>query len=122
MAKTVLVVDDSPTMRRMVGDTLRRIGYAVVEGVNGEDALRRATAAAIHLVITDYNMPGMGGVALVRQLRARGEFRFTPILFLTTEAGADRKGEGKAAGATGWMTKPFDPDRLAQVVRMLAPL
>lgn len=121
MAKTVLIVDDSPTMRRMVGDTLRAAGYAVVEGVNGEDALRRAAGQPLHLVITDFNMPVMGGLALVRRLRAQPEHRFTPILVLTTEAGDDRKGEGRAAGATGWMVKPFDPDRLIQVVRKLVP-
>ncbi|MBN9517539.1 response regulator [bacterium] len=121
MSKTVLVVDDSPTMRRMVGDTLRGAGYAVLEGVNGEDALRRLTGQTVHLVITDFNMPVMGGMALVGRLRAMPAFRFTPILVLTTEAGDDRKNEGRAAGATGWMVKPFDPDRLVQVVRRLTP-
>jgi len=120
MAKTVLIVDDSPTMRRMVGDVLRGAGYAVVEGVNGEDALQKADGGAVHLVITDFNMPVMGGMALVKRLRTRPEFRFTPILVLTTESSDDRKNEGRAAGATGWMVKPFDPNKLIQVVRRLA--
>jgi two-component system chemotaxis response regulator CheY len=121
MAKTVLIVDDSPTMRRMVSDTLRGAGFAVVEGVNGEDALGKVAGRAVQLVITDFNMPVMGGIALIRQLRARAEFRFTPILVLTTESEAARKDEGRTAGATGWMVKPFDPTRLVQVVNRLVP-
>jgi two-component system chemotaxis response regulator CheY len=121
MTKTVLIVDDSPTMRRMVGDTLRGAGYGVVEGVNGEDALRKLGGQSVSLVITDFNMPVMGGIALVNRLRAMPAYRFTPILVLTTESTDDRKNEGRAAGATGWMVKPFDPDRLVQVVRRLTP-
>lgn len=121
MAGTVLIVDDSPVMRRMLGDTLRQAGFTVLEGVNGEDGLRKATTQAVRLVITDYNMPVMGGIALIERLRARPEYRFTPILVLTTESETSRKEEGRSAGATGWMVKPFDPDRLLQVVRRLAP-
>lgn len=121
MTKTILVVDDSPTMRRMVGDTLRGAGFAVIEGKDGEDALRRLAGQTAHLVVTDFNMPVMNGAALVGRLRAMAEYRFTPILVLTTEAGDDRKNEGRVAGATGWMVKPFDPDRLVQVVRRLVP-
>lgn len=121
MPKTVLVVDDSAVMRMMVGDTLRKAGFAVVEGVNGSDALAKLAGRAVHLVITDFNMPVMNGVELVKSLRGRPEYKFTPILVLTTEAGDDRKGEGRAAGATGWVTKPFDPARLLQVVNRLVP-
>jgi two-component system, chemotaxis family, chemotaxis protein CheY len=121
MPKTVLVVDDSATMRQMVTDTLRKAGFTVVLGINGADALERIAGQSIQLVITDFNMPVMGGIALVKNLRARPEFRFTPILILTTECSDDKKGEGRAAGATGWLVKPFDPDRLIQVVRRLAP-
>ncbi|MBN9122870.1 MAG: response regulator [Planctomycetes bacterium] len=121
MSKTVLVVDDSPTMRQMVSDTLRRAGFDVVLGVNGEDALRRLAGQTVRLVITDFNMPVMGGVALIARLRARPEFRFTPILVLTTEVEDKRKQEGRAAGATGWVTKPFDPARLIQLVNRLVP-
>jgi two-component system chemotaxis response regulator CheY len=118
--KTVLIVDDSPTLRRMLGDTLRGAGYAVLEGVNGDDALRRHGDQPVQLVITDFNMPVMGGIALVQRLRARPLFRFTPILVLTTETDPARKDEGRAAGATGWVAKPFDPARLLQVVGRLA--
>ncbi len=121
MPKTVLVVDDSPTMRQMVSDTLRRAGFAVLEGSNGEDALRRVAGATVQLVITDFNMPVMGGIALIERLRARPEFRFTPILVLTTECEEKRKQEGRKAGATGWVVKPFDPARLIQVVKRLVP-
>ncbi len=121
MAKTVLVVDDSPTMRQMVSDTLRGAGFDVVEGTNGEDALRRVAGVSVRLVITDFNMPIMGGLALIERLRARPEFKFTPILVLTTEVEERRKQEGRTAGATGWVVKPFDPTRLLQLVNRLVP-
>ncbi|MDY3552885.1 response regulator [Gemmata sp. JC717] len=121
MNKTILIVDDSPTMRQMVGDTLRGAGYAVLEGVNGSDALAKVAGRTVHLVITDFNMPVMGGLVLIERLRAKPEFRFTPILVLTTESETSRKEQGKAAGATGWVTKPFDPVRLVQVVKRLMP-
>jgi two-component system, chemotaxis family, chemotaxis protein CheY len=119
MPKTVLIVDDSTTMRQMVADTLCKAGFTVLEGVNGADALKKITGRSVQLVITDFNMPVMGGVALVQQLRALPEHRFTPILMLTTETSNERKGEGRNAGATGWITKPFDPARLLQVVARL---
>jgi two-component system chemotaxis response regulator CheY len=121
MSKTVLIVDDSATMRHMVADTLHRAGFTVLEGVNGADALKKLDGQAVQLVITDFNMPVMGGIALVKHLRARPEFRFTPILVLTTESSDERKGEGRTAGATGWIVKPFDPARLLQVVNRLVP-
>lgn len=121
MPKTVLIVDDSTTMRMMVADTLRRAGFAVVEGVNGADAIAKIAGRPVELVITDFNMPVMNGVALVRHLRAQPGYRYTPILMLTTETGDDRKSEGRSAGATGWVTKPFDPVRLIQVVNRLVP-
>jgi two-component system chemotaxis response regulator CheY len=121
VAKTVLVVDDSAMMRQMVSDVLRGAGFEVVEGVHGEDALKRVTGRDVQLVITDFNMPVMGGIALIRRLRERPEFRFTPILVLTTEHEDARKQEGKAAGATGWFVKPFDPNRLVSVVNRLVP-
>jgi two-component system chemotaxis response regulator CheY len=121
MAKTILIVDDSPTMRQMVGDTLRGAGFTVLEGINGEDALRKVGGQKIQLVITDFNMPIMGGIVLIERLRAKPEFKFTPILVLTTETEVARKNQGKAAGATGWVTKPFDPTRLVQVVNRLLP-
>lgn len=119
MSKTVLIVDDSTTMRQMVADTLRRAGFAVLEGVNGADALERLAGQTVQLVITDFNMPVMGGIALVKQIRSWPEYKFTPILVLTTETSDERKGEGRTAGATGWIVKPFDPARLLQVVNRL---
>ena len=121
MPKTVLVVDDSPTMRQMVSDTLHRAGFDTVLAVNGEDALARVAGQNVQLVITDFNMPVMGGLALIERLRALQGFRFTPILVLTTEAEERRKQEGRSAGATGWIVKPFDPARLLQVVNRLLP-
>jgi two-component system, chemotaxis family, chemotaxis protein CheY len=121
MPKTALIVDDSTTMRRMVSDTLTGAGFTIVEGCHGEDALGKANGRRFDLVITDFNMPVMGGIALVKALRAKPEFRRTPILVLTTEFEEARKKEGRAAGATGWMVKPFDPDRLLQVVARLVP-
>ncbi len=119
MTKTILIVDDSTTMRQMVGDALRTAGFTVLEGVNGEDALRKVTGLSVQLVITDFNMPVMDGIVLIKRLRATPEFRFTPILVLTTETEVARKEQGRSAGATGWVTKPFDPTRLVQVVSRL---
>lgn len=121
MTKTILIVDDSPTMRQMVGDAIRGAGFTVLEGVNGEDALQKVAGRSVQLVVTDFNMPVMGGLVLIERLRAKPEFRFTPILVLTTETESARKDQGRAAGATGWVTKPFDPARLVQVVKRLMP-
>jgi two-component system chemotaxis response regulator CheY len=120
MAKTVLIVDDSATMRAMVSDVLRTGGYSVLAAIHGADALKRAEGQSVQLVITDFNMPVMGGIELIEKLRAKPAFRFTPILVLTTETEDTLKNRGKAAGATGWVTKPFDPARLIQVVNRLA--
>ncbi len=117
MSKTILVVDDSASMRQMIVFTLQSAGYETVEGVNGRDGLDNADKQAVDLVITDLNMPEMDGITLIKELRAKESFKFTPILMLTTESQADRKQEGKAAGATGWIVKPFNPDQLLQVVQ-----
>lgn len=121
MNKTILIVDDSATMRQMVGDTLRHAGFQVLEGVHGEDGLKKLQGSQVNLVITDYNMPVMGGIAFIHKMRARAENKFTPILVLTTETEESRKNEARAAGATGWLVKPFDPNRLIQVVNRLVP-
>ncbi|MFO8002654.1 response regulator [Thioalkalivibrio sp. AKL19] len=115
MAK-VLVVDDSASMRQMVAFTLKQAGHEVVEGRDGKDGLSKAQGAKADLVITDVNMPTMDGLQLTRELRKLGDYKFTPILVLTTEAGPEKKQEGKAAGATGWLVKPFDPDQLMNTV------
>jgi two-component system chemotaxis response regulator CheY len=117
MSKTVLVVDDSSSMRQMVTFTLQSAGYETVEGSNGREALVNSEAKTIDLVITDLNMPEMDGISLIRELRAKEAFKFTPILMLTTESQAGKKQEGKEAGATGWIVKPFNPEQLLQVVQ-----
>jgi two-component system, chemotaxis family, chemotaxis protein CheY len=118
----ILAVDDSPSMRQMVGVTLKSAGYEVLEACDGQEALNLAKAqAAVDLVITDVNMPNMDGITLVRELRALPHYRGVPLLVLTTEASAEKKMEGKAAGATGWVVKPFSPDRLlATIARIVA--
>ena len=119
MAKCILAVDDSPSIRSMVSFTLKSAGYEVIEAVDGVDALNKAKARSMDLVLTDQNMPHMDGLALVRALRQLPAYRSSPILILTTESGADMKSQGKAAGATGWLVKPFDPHRLIEVVQKL---
>lgn len=113
----ILAVDDSNSLRQMVAFTLKQSGYEVVEAVNGTDGLQKARATQVDLVLTDVNMPGMDGITLVRELRALPTYRFTPILVLTTEAGTEKKQEGRAAGATGWLVKPFSPDQLLATVK-----
>lgn len=108
----ILAVDDSASMRQMVSFTLKGAGHTVVEAVDGVDALTKAKDAKFDLVISDVNMPNMDGITLIRELRALPNFKFTPMLMLTTESTTERKQEGKAAGATGWIVKPFNPDQL----------
>lgn len=121
MGKTILVVDDSVTMRQMVSFTLTEAGFSVIEGENGEDALSKIGGQAVHAIITDLNMPVMDGISFIREIRAKTEHRFTPILMLTTESQTDKKQQGKAAGATGWIVKPFNPPQLLQVLGRVLP-
>jgi two-component system chemotaxis response regulator CheY len=121
MPKRVLTVDDSKTMRDMVGFTLRGAGFEVLEAEDGVRALSVLSTNSVDLIITDINMPNMDGVTLVKQLRAKPNFKSTPILILTTEGGDAKKAEGRAAGATGWIVKPFAPDKLLQVVNKVCP-
>jgi two-component system, chemotaxis family, chemotaxis protein CheY len=116
MPKKILTVDDSKTMRDMIGFTLRGAGFDVVEAEDGVKALSAVANTSVDLVITDVNMPNMDGITLVKQLRGKANFKSTPILILTTEGGDDKKAEGRAAGASGWIVKPFVPDKLLQVV------
>ena len=113
----ILVVDDSTTMRQMVSFTLTDAGHEVTEAPDGAKALTEAKAKKFDLVITDVNMPGMNGLDLVKSLRAIADFKFVPILVLTTEAGQDVKSRGREAGATGWIVKPFSPEVLIQTLR-----
>ena len=114
---TILAVDDSASMRQMVSFTLKGAGYEVVEAADGAKALEAAKGRKFDLVLSDVNMPVMDGISLIKALRALPAFRFTPILMLTTESGDGKKQEGKAAGATGWIVKPFSPDQLVNTVK-----
>lgn len=114
---TILAVDDSASMRQMVVMTLKGAGYDVVEAVDGVAALQLAKSKSFNLVLTDVNMPKMDGITLTRELRALPAYKFTPILTLTTEFAAEKKQEGKAAGATGWIVKPFNPEQLISTVK-----
>jgi len=116
MAK-ILAVDDSASLRQMVAFTLKEAGHEVVEATDGVEALDLARTAAADLVISDVNMPRMDGISLVRELRGLPDYKFTPILLLTTESSDDKKQEGKAAGATGWLVKPFDPEALLTTIK-----
>ncbi len=117
MAKTILCVDDSPSMQQMVKLTLVGAGYQVVQAGDGVEGLAKARAAGVNLVITDLNMPRMNGLGLIRELRTLPAYKGVPIIFLTTESDAALKQEAKTAGATGWITKPFQQDQLIGVVR-----
>ena len=116
MGMCILTVDDSSTMRQMIAFTMKEAGFEILEAGDGMEALERAKGQKLSLVITDVNMPRMDGITLVKELRALPEFRFTPILVLTTESGMDMKQKGKEAGATGWIVKPFSPEKLLEVV------
>jgi len=116
MAK-ILAVDDSASMRQMVSFTLKGAGHDVVEAVDGVDALQKAKNNQVDLVLTDVNMPNMDGVTLIRELRSLPDYKFTPMLTLTTESGGEKKSEGKQAGATGWIVKPFSPDQLLATIK-----
>ncbi|RDH90348.1 MAG: response regulator [endosymbiont of Seepiophila jonesi] len=107
---SILAVDDSASMRQMVSFTLKGAGFDVVEAVDGVDALSKAKGQSFNIVITDVNMPNMDGISLIKELRGLPAFKFTPLLMLTTESGNDKKQQGKMAGATGWVVKPFNPD------------
>ena len=113
----ILIVDDSASMRQMVGFTLKSAGHGVTESVDGVEALSEAQGQGFDLVVSDVNMPNMDGISLVKELRGLETYKFTPILLLTTESAAEKKAEGKAAGATGWIVKPFSPDQLLATVK-----
>ena len=119
MRKAVLAVDDSASIRQMVSVTLRTAGYEVVEAADGQEGLDKARAALFNLVLTDQNMPRVDGIALIKSLRAMTNYRSVPILMLTTESSDAMKSQGRAAGATGWLVKPFEPNRLVEVVRQV---
>jgi len=117
MAKTVLTVDDSASIRQMVAFTLKSAGYTVIEAADGQEGLDKAKANAVNLVLTDQNMPKMDGLTLIRSLRGLPQYKATPILMLTTESSDAMKAQGRSVGATGWLVKPFDPQKLLEVVK-----
>jgi two-component system chemotaxis response regulator CheY len=114
---SILAVDDSASMRQMVSFTLKGSGYEVVEASDGVEALTVAKTRSFDLVVTDVNMPNMDGIELIAELRKLPNFKFTPLLMLTTESGMDKKQQGKAAGATGWIVKPFNPEQLLATIK-----
>ena len=117
MAKLIMTADDSASVRQMVSFTLKQHGYDVVEAVDGKDALVKLQSQKVDMLITDLNMPNLDGIGLIKGARALPACRFIPIVMLTTESQDTRKQEGKAAGATGWIVKPFQPDQLIAVVK-----
>lgn len=119
MAKTILVVDDSASVRQVIGITLRGAGYEVVEGCDGADGLKRLDGRKVNLVISDVNMPVMDGLTFVSEMKQLPDYRFTPVIMLTTESADDMKRKGQAAGAKAWMVKPFKPELLLNAVQKL---
>lgn len=119
MEKTVLIVDDSATMRQLISMTLKNAGYKVIEANDGVDALTKLNGTKINLMISDVNMPNMDGISLIKKVKELASYRFMPIIMLTTEAGDSKKAEGKAAGAKAWIVKPFQPDVLLSAVKTL---
>jgi two-component system chemotaxis response regulator CheY len=117
MAKKILTVDDSASIRQMVVFTLKSAGYDVVEASDGNLGVQQAKKMQVDLILTDQNMPGMDGLTLIKTLRATPQYKSTPMLMLTTESSDAMKAQGKSAGATGWLVKPFDPQKLLEVVR-----
>lgn len=122
MAKTVLVVDDSASIRQVVGIALKGAGYDVLEACDGKDALKKLTGQKVHLMISDVNMPNMDGITFVKEVKKLAAYKFTPIIMLTTESQESRKQEGQAAGARAWVVKPFQPAQMmAAVAKLILP-
>ena len=119
MSKTILVIDDSASMRQMVAMTLRGAGYTVVEAVDGKDALTKLDGSKFNLIISDVNMPNMDGISFVKAAKLLPAYKFTPVVMLTTEGSDDKKAQGKAAGVRAWIVKPFQPPMLLDAVSKL---
>jgi two-component system chemotaxis response regulator CheY len=122
MAKTILIVDDSASVRQVVSIALKGAGYDVITGVDGKDALTKLNGQRVHLIISDVNMPNMDGITFVSEVKKLPAYKFTPIIMLTTESQEDKKKQAQAAGAKAWVTKPFQPPQmLAAVEKLIAP-
>ncbi|NHR06152.1 response regulator [Chromobacterium haemolyticum] len=119
MAKTILIVDDSASLRQVVRMTLAGAGYEVLEAGNGQEALNVLDGRKVHLIVSDVNMPLMDGIALLRNIKVHPNYKFTPVIMLTTESSEEKKQEGKAAGAKAWVVKPFQPPVLLTAVSKL---
>lgn len=119
MAKTLLIVDDSASLRQVVSIALKSAGYDVIEAADGKDALTKLDGQKIHLIVSDVNMPNMDGITLVKEVKQLADYKFTPIIMLTTESGDDKKAAGQAAGAKAWVVKPFQPEQLLMAVSKL---
>jgi len=119
MAKTIMIVDDSASIRQVVGIALRGAGYDVLEGSDGKDALARLTGQKVHLIISDVNMPNMDGISFVKAVKQLPNYKFTPVIMLTTESQEAKKAEGQAAGAKAWVVKPFKPEQMLAAVEKL---
>src|ERR1039458_9654389 len=121
MARTILIVDDSTSIRHIVAFTLKQAGFAVLEGSNGQEGLAQLDTQRVDLIVTDLNMPVMDGITFVKNVRSRPNTKGVPVLMLTTESQDSKKKEGKAAGATGWLVKPFHPEKLLQTIARVLP-
>ncbi|MBY0454689.1 MAG: response regulator [Burkholderiaceae bacterium] len=119
MAKTIMVVDDSASIRMVVGIALRGAGYEVIEASDGVDAVAKLTGQKVHLIISDVNMPNMDGISFVKAVKQMPSYRFTPIIMLTTESDESKKREGQVAGAKAWVVKPFKPEQMLAAVQKL---
>jgi two-component system chemotaxis response regulator CheY len=119
MSKTILIVDDSSSVRAVLKTTLKAAGYDVLECVDGKDCISKLTGQKVHLIISDVNMPNMDGIEMVKQIKQMPSYKFTPICMLTTEAEPSKMAEGKAAGAKAWIVKPFQPSKLIDAVSKL---
>lgn len=119
MAKQIMIIDDSASIRQVVGLTLKRSGYDVVEAMDGQDALNKLNGIKVNLIICDVNMPNMDGISFLKNLKANPAYKFTPVIMLTTESQESKKQEGKLAGARAWVVKPFKPEQMLDAVSKL---
>ena len=119
MSKTILIVDDSDSLREVVGIALKNAGYEVIEGADGQEGLNQLDGKKVHLIISDVNMPNMNGIEMVKKIKDMAEYKFTPIIMLTTESGEELKDEGRSAGVKAWMVKPFKPEQMLDAVSKL---
>lgn len=119
MEKTILIVDDSASIRKVIGIALKKAGYVVLEAGHGKEGLQKLNGQRVHMIISDVNMPVMDGIRFLKEVKARPEYKFTPMIMLTTESASRMKEEGKAVGAKAWIVKPFQPEQLLSAVSKL---